>query len=295
LESVPVRVVDPPDEVEYMYDRALLRRHLTAGQRALTERERDEYRALRAGAELRRRANLRNSGLDVATLPHRGRTRTAIAGRAGVGSRTVQDAIKVRNHGDQDLVECVRTGNLSVEKAAREVRKRERYAEIGKAPPLPKDLFDSILADPPWWLSSAADHYPLMRTEEIAAMQVPAAETAILFLWEVTGMRADAMAVIDAWGFTFKTEIVWVKPSIGTGNWVRNRHEKLLIATRPATPTPSYLPDSVVEAPRGKHSEKPKIFHELIERMYPNAQRLELFARGTVPPGWTGWGNEHTP
>jgi N6-adenosine-specific RNA methylase IME4 len=183
---------------------------------------------------------------------------------------------------------------VSAEKAAREVRRRERYAGIGPSPPLPKGLFDLILADPPWWLSSAADHYPLMHTNEIASMRIRAADAAILFIWEVTGMRADAMAVIDAWGFTFKTELVWVKPSIGTGNWVRNRHEKLLIATRPDTPTPSYLPDSVIEAPRGRHSEKPKIFHELIERMYPNATRLELFARGKPRPGWTAWGNEVT-
>jgi N6-adenosine-specific RNA methylase IME4 len=50
--------------------------------------------------------------------------------------------------------------------------------------------------------------------------------------------------------------------------------------------------DSVVEAPRGRHSEKPKVFYELIERMYPHATRLELFARGKQRPGWTFWGNE---
>ena len=85
-----------------------------------------------------------------------------------------------------------------------------------------------------------------------------------------------------------------MKPSSGTGNYVLNRHEKLLIATRGDFPTPLQRFDSVVDAQRGRHSEKPKIFYELIERMYPNATRLELFARGKARPGWTFWGNEVT-
>jgi N6-adenosine-specific RNA methylase IME4 len=293
LDQVPVRVVDADDEVEFMFRMALLRRHLSAGQKALLVLERDEYRTTRAAAERRKRANLRNSSLDVATLPHRGRSRARVAERAGVSERTVQYAIRVIEHGDLDLVERVATDSLSVEKAAREVARRERYARMGEAQPLPTGIFDLIYADPPWALGSSVEqHYPTMPTAEIAALNIPAAVSAALFVWEVTGMRADSMTVIDSWGFTFKGEFVWVKPSIGPGNYVLNRHEKLLIATRGNFPTPLQCFDSVVDAPRGRHSEKPKVFYELIERMYPSATRLELFARGKPRPGWTFWGNE---
>jgi N6-adenosine-specific RNA methylase IME4 len=85
-----------------------------------------------------------------------------------------------------------------------------------------------------------------------------------------------------------------VKPSIGPGVWLRNRHELLLFARKGsfAPPDPEDRVDSVLEAPRGRHSQKPEVVYELIERMYPQASRLELFARGTPRPGWICWGNE---
>ena len=97
-----------------------------------------------------------------------------------------------------------------------------------------------------------------------------------------------------AWGFTYKTNLVWVKPSIGLGKWARNRHELLLLGKRgkQAAPDPEDLPDSVIEADRRRHSQKPDQVYALIERAHPQASKLELFARGTPRPGWTTWGNE---
>jgi len=296
LPEVPVRVVEPADEVEYMYRVNLQRLHLTTGQRALMVIERDEFRAAQAAGAARKRANLRHSGVDVATLPHRGRSRALAADQAGVGERTIQKVITVREHGTPDQVEMLRRGITSPETAAREIGRIRRHAEIGEAGPLPAGSFNVIYADPPWPLGSSVEqHYPTMPTAEIAALRVPAAESAALFLWEVTTLRNDATAVIEQWGFTHKAEYVWVKPSIGTGNYVRNRHEKLLIATRGDFSIPLERFDSVVEAPRGRHSEKPKIFYELIEQMYPTATKLELFARGKTRTGWTAWGNEVKP
>ena len=120
-----------------------------------------------------------------------------------------------------------------------------------------------------------------------------AAEDAILFLWSTSPMLYKAMKVIDAWGFAYKTCMVWVKDKIGMGHFVRQRHELLLLATRGRIPTPATTTrnDSVVEAPRGKHSEKPEVFRELIEKMYPGVPKIELFAR-VAPDGWDTWGKE---
>jgi N6-adenosine-specific RNA methylase IME4 len=302
VEEVPVRIVEPPDEVEYMLLAALQRRQLTGSQRAALALELDDYRARSAEAARRKQANLKNSSVDVASMPHRaGRSRDHAARLAGVCPRLVQHAITVRGS-DPALYDQVKAGEVALGRAVKNIQLRARYAEIGESPPLPAGLFALIYADPPWRMGSPGSsgspeqHYPTMPTAEIAALAIPAAADAALFMWAVTSLLPDALHVIEAWGFTYKSGLVWVKPSIGPGNYVRNRHELLLIATRGnyPTPLPKHRPDSVIEALRGRHSEKPKRFYELIEQMYPNATRLELFARGTPRPGWTAWGNEVT-
>ena len=109
------------------------------------------------------------------------------------------------------------------------------------------------------------------------------------------GLRAwiAALAVMSAWGFSYKSLITWIKDRPGTGYWVRNRVELLLIGTRGSVPAPApgEQPPQVVEAPRGRHSEKPDVFAEMIERLFPNVPRLEMFAR-RARDGWECWGNE---
>jgi N6-adenosine-specific RNA methylase IME4 len=133
-----------------------------------------------------------------------------------------------------------------------------------------------------------------MALEEIKAIEVRAAEQAVLFIRAVSALLPEALEVIESWSFEYKSCLVWVKPSIGPGVWLRNRHELLLLARKGslAPPQPEDRVDSVLEAPRGRHSEKPEVVYELIERMYPRASKVELFARGTPRPGWVVWGNE---
>jgi ParB-like chromosome segregation protein Spo0J len=98
LDAVPVRVVEPPDEVEYMLLAALRRSHLEPSQRAALALELREYQERTEQAGLRKRANLRHSRVDVATLPHRGgRSRDHAARLANVSSRLIQHAITVRD------------------------------------------------------------------------------------------------------------------------------------------------------------------------------------------------------
>jgi len=114
-----------------------------------------------------------------------------------------------------------------------------------------------------------------------------------LFLWSTNPHLPDALQVIEAWGFEYKTNIVWVKDKAGLGFIVRGQHEVLLIATRgdfPA-PLPAVRPPSVITAPRREHSRKPDEAYEVIERMYPDLPKIELFARG-AREGWEAWGNQ---
>jgi N6-adenosine-specific RNA methylase IME4 len=109
-------------------------------------------------------------------------------------------------------------------------------------------------------------------------------------------MRKHAMESLVAWRLEFKAEIVWVKDSIGTGLRVRGQHENLLIATRGRPPKLAYRPPSVVQAPRPSrlHSAKPAIIAEIIERIHPGQDKIELFAR-TRREGWDSWGDELEP
>ena len=99
---------------------------------------------------------------------------------------------------------------------------------------------------------------------------------------------------MDAWGFEYRSNYVWVKDRIGTGYWNRNAHEHLLIGVRGNIPAPAMGTqwESVVEAPVGEHSAKPDVFLKMVEEYYPNLPKIELNCRGEGRPGWAVWGNE---
>jgi N6-adenosine-specific RNA methylase IME4/ParB-like chromosome segregation protein Spo0J len=298
IEELPVRILAPADEREHMLLCALRRRHLTASQQAALALELESYARDREQAERRRLANLHGSA-EVATLPPRGKTRERVAQRIGVSARTVQDAATVLAE-DPLLFEAVKQGRIAAAHAARQVRRARRDAAFPPPPPLPEGPFELLYADPPWQLGhphgpyAPENHYPTLSLEQLAALQPPAAADAVLFLWAVSCRLPDALQLMEAWGFQYKTSLVWVKDWIGLGSWVRHRHEPLLLGRKGSypAPDPEDRPDSVIQAARGRHSEKPPVVYELLERAYPHASRLELFARGRPRPGWTSWGNE---
>jgi N6-adenosine-specific RNA methylase IME4 len=187
-------------------------------------------------------------------------------------------------------------------------KKKERGIEE-----LPAGQYQIIYADPPWkygdtrkgltGYSAAEDHYPCMSIQELCDMRDDngkgvddlAADDAVLFLWVTSPLLYEAAPIIDAWGFKYKASIVWDKISHNVGHYVSVRHEFLLICTRGSfLPQTKTLHDSVVSIKREKHSAKPEYFRELIDKMYPNGKRLELFLRGKAPKRWNGWGNEST-
>jgi N6-adenosine-specific RNA methylase IME4 len=172
--------------------------------------------------------------------------------------------------------------------------------------PFPSDRRYAVLyADPPWHFEvyneqsgverAAGNHYPTMPLEEICALPVShlATDAAVLFLWTTAPHLQESFQALGAWGFEYKTNIVWVKHKLGLGYFVRNQHELLLVATRGDMPSPSPAnrPASVISAPRREHSRKPDEAYALIEQMYPELPKIELFARQTRP-GWQAWGNE---
>jgi N6-adenosine-specific RNA methylase IME4 len=134
--------------------------------------------------------------------------------------------------------------------------------------------------------------------ETIKKRDVPsiAADDCVLALWSTSPMLPQALEVMEAWGFEYRSHCVWLKDRTGTGYWFRNTHELLLIGVKgdvPA-PAPGTQWESAFEADAGAHSEKPKEVYGLLSRYFPTLPKIELNARPNPdrPAGWDVWGAE---
>lgn len=160
--------------------------------------------------------------------------------------------------------------------------------------------YDVLYADPPWRYEhpvsksrSIESHYPTMELEEIKKLQVPAAENSILFLWATAPKLDEALQVLKAWGFNYRSCAVWDKEALGMGYYFRIRHELLLCGVKGTfKPPPEHMRiPSIYREWRGEHSAKPGYFRQQISEWYPDARKIELFARDRIE-GWDAWGNE---
>jgi N6-adenosine-specific RNA methylase IME4/ParB-like chromosome segregation protein Spo0J len=210
-----------------------------------------------------------------------------------------------------ELLHCSDKEVLAKAKSIRKERAAERRSNVlaaiaakrEKNVPLDPNSgpYGVVYADPAWdYLSELNVGYPTMSLEEICAMPVSqiAAEDAVLFLWCSASLMREALTVIDAWGFTYKTQAIWDKGVPGQGMYFRVQHEVLMLATRGNLPEvpPSVRASSIMSFPRREHSRKPDYGYELIETMYPELNKIELFCRGEAKnSGWAVWGNESIP
>lgn len=175
-----------------------------------------------------------------------------------------------------------------------------------------KRRFSTILADPPWQFTNktgkvAPEHkrlarYGTMKLDEICALPVAdiAAPTAHLYLWVPNAMLPDGIAVLQSWGFTYKSNIVWHKvrkdggsDGRGVGFYFRNVTELILFGVRgknARTLAPGRRQVNLLATRKREHSRKPDEQYDIIESCSPGPF-IELFARGTRK-GWTNWGNQ---
>ena len=232
------------------------------------------------------------------------KTRDIAAKQAGFGGHTTYQKAKVIvKKADKKQIERINTGKSSINAIYKEIKRVERKQELKKIPAGKLEgKYNVLLADPPWQYAQnstsmrgvADDHYPTMTVEEIQALPVKeiTLDNAVLFLWATTSMLKEAISVIEAWGFKFKTSMVWVKSYIGTGFYVRSKHEIILIGIKGSfLPMTMDLPESVFFADKDKHSKKPSKIYDIIESMYPEQRKVELFARN-LRKDWASWGNE---
>lgn len=187
--------------------------------------------------------------------------------------------------------------------------------------------YSIIYADPPWrfnvWSGetavkarksgsgtnvAAGHHYQTMTPEELFALPVKewAADNAVLFLWVCWPTLPQALELIKAWGFEYKTAaFCWMKAradqidmfrddvdaSMGMGYWTRANSEACLLSTRGKPKRISAAVRQGIIEPRREHSRKPDCVPDRIVQLCGDLPRLEMFAR-TRRPGWDFWGNE---
>jgi N6-adenosine-specific RNA methylase IME4 len=164
------------------------------------------------------------------------------------------------------------------------------------------ERFGTLYADPPWPYDkapsrgAASREYPLLPLDQLAALPVRdlAADQAHLHLWVTNGFLYESKQILDAWGFTYVSNFVWVKPGRpGLGHYWRNSHELLLLGVRGGLTAQQKHLRSWLEVARRSHSEKPERVRDLVEQLSPGPY-LELFGRAAVP-GWTVFGNQQLP
>lgn len=160
--------------------------------------------------------------------------------------------------------------------------------------------FDVIYADPPWSYDNGDvpnggvdKHYATMSVDSICDLNPPAADDAYLYLWATVTHAEAAFEVLNAWGFDYKTQAVWDKKRLGVGYYFRGQHELLYVGVKgDVRPPPERLRrSSIFREERREHSQKPRTVRRYIERVHPDARKLELFARDAMS-GWHVWGDE---
>jgi len=165
-----------------------------------------------------------------------------------------------------------------------------------------------VYADPPWSYrdkskqrGGAERYYKTTSTDDLALIDVQSvcADDCILFMWATFPNIDQALKLINAWGFTYKTNgFTWIKKNKrsgsnfwGMGSWTRANAEVCLLAVKGKPKRESAAVHSVIESPIDKHSKKPVVVRDKIIDLCGDLPRLEMFARESAP-GWDVFGNE---
>jgi N6-adenosine-specific RNA methylase IME4 len=302
----------------------LMRRHFNEGQRVALgtslermEKPLAEARKLeglkKGGRSAGRGRRIARGSTEPQAIREPDRVTSRIAERFGI-SRATYERGKAVLKGDPTIAKRMISGELSVAGAAKKVKAQELKergaAETSAKPGVLARLedgvsqFRTVYADPPWKYGDegapgggVAEQYSTMSVEQLEALNVGTLghpEGSHLWMWTTWPMIRDRVPhrVLEAWGYRWVGEIVWVKPGLGVGRWMRPATEILILAVKGDPPLPLLRDDhkALLEAPKGRHSAKPEEAYDVIERLSPGPY-VELFAR-RERQSWMRWGNE---
>jgi len=277
------------------------RRHLTAGQKACVGEE------LRVAIEAEIKLELIRIHMSGGSEPPKKpsiRSAEKIAKKLKVSDKSLKLVRKLKKE-EPEIFEKVKSGGYTLNDAKRNMRVKEHAKKAEKAKSNPQKNtfngpFELVVADPCWRYDFSKDdadkvenHYETCTVEEIIKHKPNTTEDSILFLWATAPKLLEALEVMKAWGFTYKSHAIWDKKWIGMGYWFRGTHELLLVGTKgnPGCPPDSERVSSIFSEKRTEHSKKPQCVYEWIEKAFPSQTKLEMYCR-TPRKNWSSWGNE---
>jgi N6-adenosine-specific RNA methylase IME4 len=306
------------DPLEWVISKNLQRRHLDESQRAMVGSKLETFEH---GGD--------RKSSDQDAIWHL--DRDAVARMLNVSERSIARARVVRDSSNPNLIDLVEHGRVNVSRAAAIVkhpesfqhsvvakiesgmkptealRQARREALPDKVAQLPVGKHRVIYIDPPWQYNDARQtgdhrestgaihHFSTMTLDELKLLDVKslAADNCVLLLWAVFPMLPEALDLVKALGFKYKTAFVWDKGHGAFGSYHDAEAELLIIATiGSCVPEADQKEKQIQRFARSAHSRKPEEWRSLIDKLWPNGARVELFRRGDVPAGWTTWGAE---
>lgn len=302
---------DESELMAFVVSLNMTRRHMSQSQRAVVALAVEEQEAVLAQERKGVRTDLGKG------LARGGRAAERAATVLGVSSAYIKTAKTLQREAPDLLKKILADHRFGLQDARRELAERRRIqrrqtgAVVDMTCSLPPDGFRAglVVADPAWQFDdagirgAASRHYSCMSLDAIKRLEpwgrpvrVWAAKHAYLGVWVPCSLLPAGLEVVEAWGATYKSCMVWSKErdgrsQLGAGHHVRNCTELLLLGTWGSPRPADKAVPSIIKSPRTTHSTKPDESYELLERLVGCAPKLELFARRRRQ-GWAAWGDE---
>lgn len=276
------------DPLKYVISKNLTRRHLNESQRAVIA---GKLETVGQG-----RPNVKDANWHV--------YRFEAASMLNVSPRTVA-RVKAVEKAAPELIVKIERGEMTAHEAEKKVKEEKRKESIKqqregieKGVEKPIGLFDVISLDPPWPYGTeydpngrrAANPYPEMSLEEIKALEIPAADNSILWLWTTHRFMRYSFELLDHWGFRDVAIVTWVKHRIGLGQWLRSQTEFCIMAVKGKPLVDLTNQSTVIYAVVRNHSRKPDEFYKMVDSLCVG-RKLDYFSR-EQREGWSQYGND---
>jgi len=264
--------------IDFVVSMNLNRRHLDSGQKAMCALKAEKLLGVQAKARQLAALKQGDSAPVAVNLQQRekGRAAEQAAKMFNVSASSVYHAKKLKANAP-DLAQKVRAGEITLNKAMRQEKKITDERRILSVTPI-QGKFKTLVIDPAWdyeglsLAGRAAPDYATMTHNELLDLNVQgwADDACHLYLWTTNNFITKAAELMAHWGFQYKTILTWTKPRFGLGSYFRNQTEHVLFGVKGNLTTRADNISTIIDAPIGKHSEKPDKFYSIVmQASYP--------------------------